>query len=67
MDREQDGEVNEVQELDESGGMRQEQDEGDDDEQQEIQAITDLNVDEIDNNEGSLMAPMFGSLRQRPA
>jgi hypothetical protein len=67
MDRDQDEEDYELQELGENGVMGREQDGGDDDEQHEIQAIADSNVDEIDNNEGSLMAPMFGSLRQRPA
>ena len=47
MDREQDGEHNELEELDENGCMGREQDGGDDDEQQEIQATVDSNVDEI--------------------
>lgn len=68
MDREHNGEDDEPnQEVDENDVLGREQDEGDDDEQQEHQEIADLNVGEINNNERSSTAPMFGSLRQRPA
>jgi hypothetical protein len=54
MDREQDGEHDELEELDENSGMGREQEEGDNDKQQYIQAIADSNVDEIDKSVGCL-------------